>query len=658
MAATRRPTLIRGALAGLVPAALVAAMWWAGALQRWEAVTWDARVRALARPSAAADSLCVVFIDQASLDWGEETNGWSWPWPREVYTALLGYARRAGARSIALDMIYSEPSFYGVQDDSVFGAALAERHDTVAGMPVRPGRPAVAEPPVPEVAAGAALLASVSDEPDRDGIFRRARLSTLVDGMAVPALGAGPYLLTRGTLPTVPVDGEGRALLRFAPADAYPAYSAAAVIQSELRVREGGEPVLDAAALRGRHVLVGVSAPGLLDQRPTPVRHVSPGVLVHATILDDLLAGGFLREAPRWWGAAAALLLGALGGAALAGTGRIRQAVTAAVALLPLPAIAAVLAYLAGWWWPVVAPELGLAGGLVAGLAVNYATEGRQRRFLKQAFRHYLSPHVVEKLLEDPDRLRLGGERRELTIFFSDLQGFTTISEKLDPEQLTTLLNEFLTAMTDIIMAEAGTLDKYEGDAIIAFWNAPLDVPDHAVRACTAAVRCQQELARRRADWRTRFGCDLHMRVGLHTGEAVVGNLGSSQHFDYTVLGDAANLASRLEGANKAFGTQTMMSAATHAQTRAAVNARELGDLVVVGRREPVGVYELGGLAGEPTPAGWDAYRDALACCRAGRPDEAAARVSAAGDDPAAAALARVLTADPGFRGVWQLSSK
>jgi adenylate cyclase len=381
-------------------------------------------------------------------------------------------------------------------------------------------------------------------------------------------------------------------------------------------------------------------------------------VLLHATTLDNLLTGGFMREAPRWWGVAATLALGLLGGAFLAGTGRVRQALAAGTVLLPLPIVASVLAYLAGWWWPLVPVELGLAGGLVAGLAVNYATEGRQRRFLKQAFRHYLSPHVVEKLLEDPDRLRLGGERRELSIFFSDLQGFTTISEGLDPEKLVSLLNEFLSAMTDIVMEEAGTLDKYEGDAIIAFWNAPLDVPDHALRACVAAVRCQRELARRRPGWEAQYGCTLHMRVGLHTGEAVVGNLGSQQHFDYTVLGDAPNLASRLEGANKAFGTGTMISGTTFAAAQAGVLARELGQLVVVGRREPVTVYELGGLATEAEPASWSAYRAALALCRAGRAAEALALLARSDDDPAAAALRDQIEQDADFRGVWRLSSK
>ena len=700
MASHRGRLLAGGALAGLAVGVLGASLWLGGALDRWEAVSWDARVRLLARPSAAVDSVAVILLDQASLDWGADASGWSWPWPREVYGAVVAFCRRGGARGVALDVLFTEPSIYGVWDDEALGAALAERPDCVAAVHVRTAGSTL---PVAEVAAGAALLGNVSDAPDPDGVFRRVRLAVSGADGPVPSLGLGMFLLAHGGPAApwrlaggeltaagvdVPLDADGRALLRFSPAGAIPAYSAAAVIQSELRLREGGEPVLDPGVLAGRYVLFGFSAPGLLDQRPTPVEHVSPGVLLHATAVENLLARDFMRPAPRLLAAFAVVLLGALGGLTMAGSRRAWHSLTVTAVLLALPAALGVLAYHAGWWWPLVPGELTAAGGLVAGLAVNYSTEGRQRRFLKQAFRHYLSPEVVEKLVEDPGRLRLGGERRELSILFSDLAGFTGIGERLDPERLTSLLNEYLTAMTDIILAAGGTLDKYEGDAIIAFWNAPLDVADHAAQACRAAVLCQRELARRRPEWERRFGCTLRMRVGLHTGPVVVGNLGSEQRFNYTILGDAANLASRLEGANKVFGSETMISAATRTRAGRAVQVRELGAVVVVGRQEPVTVFELGGLAGDPQPQAWATYRQALALAREGRGAEALALlrvaradlvavaaaaaeatatdsapaavvtdVAAAGDRPSAALMA-ALEADPDFRGTWRLTSK
>ncbi len=228
-----------------------------------------------------------------------------------------------------------------------------------------------------------------------------------------------------------------------------------------------------------------------------------------------------------------------------------------------LPVAGALVAYEGGFWLPLMVQEAAVILAVAMGLLVNYATEGRQKKFIKNAFKQYLSPAVIEQLIQHPERLQLGGERKVLSIFFSDLQGFTSISEGLAPEDLTVLLNEYLSAMTDIIQAEGGTVDKYEGDAIIAFWNAPLDIPDHAQRVVRAALECQRTLAEMRPAIRSRIGKDLLMRIGINTGPAVVGNLGSHTRFDYTMLGDAVNLAARLEGANKEFGTYTMISQAT-----------------------------------------------------------------------------------------------
>ena len=241
---------------------------------------------------------------------------------------------------------------------------------------------------------------------------------------------------------------------------------------------------------------------------------------------------------------------------------------------------------------PLVVQEISVAFTMGLALIVNYATEGKQKRFIKNAFQQYLSPAVIEQLIQHPERLKLGGERRVLSIFFSDLQGFTSISEGLDPKELTALLNDYLSAMTNIIHEENGTVDKYEGDAIIAFWNAPLEVPEHAVRAVRAAIRCQKVLAEMRPGFKERIGKEMFMRIGINTGPVVVGNLGSHTRFDYTMIGDAVNIAARLEGANKQFGTYTMISQFTRDMIGDILTVRELARIAVVGRREPVVVYE------------------------------------------------------------------
>jgi len=352
-------------------------------------------------------------------------------------------------------------------------------------------------------------------------------------------------------------------------------------------------------------------------------------------------------------------------GAALSLTygGRWRQAVPLAAIWLALPLLIGFVAYAYGWWWPVGPQTAAAALGLVAAVTVNYSVEGRQKTFIKQAFRHYLSEEVIEKILLDPNHLKLGGEKRELTIMFTDLANFSTFSEALDPEALTALLNAYLTEMTDIIMEEGGTLDKYEGDAIIAFWNAPLMQADHAVRACRAAVRCQQRLLACRTAYEEQLGAPLTMRIGINTGEVVVGNMGSRQRFNYTILGDAANLAARLEGANKAFGTQTMVSEYTWHQASGTFQGRKLADLRVVGRKRAAGVYELTGLATEGASDTDDPFATGLAHFHTG--DFAASKdvFERLTDDPAARAYVRrcerlMLHPPVMWDGVWTLTEK
>ena len=336
----------------------------------------------------------------------------------------------------------------------------------------------------------------------------------------------------------------------------------------------------------------GFSAPGLLDLRHSPVDGAHPGVAINATLLDNLLSQDFMRTVPLVPAIALLVLLCIGAGIAVSSASTAGRSMISYALLLPLAPVLAAGAYVLGWWLHLVSLELGVVLALVGSSLVSYATEGKQKRFLKGAFRQYLSPTVIEQIIAHPERLKLGGELRELSIFFSDLQGFTTISEKLKPEDLTSLLNEYLSAMTDIIQEEGGTIDKYEGDAIIAFWNAPLAVPDHAVRTVRAALRCQEKLAEMRPSLKERYGEDLMMRIGMNSGKAVVGNMGSRTRFDYTMLGDAVNLAARLEGTNKQFRTYTMISATTRELMGDAFPVRELSRIAVVGRKEPVVVFE------------------------------------------------------------------
>ena len=703
----------RALLTGAVGAAVAILLWTAGALDRWELRSWDGRVLLMARAGPATDRVRLVLLDQESLDWGVRENGLSWPWPREVYVPILRYLKRSGASTAAFDLLYTEPSGYGVEDDRIFGEAIREYGAfvgtlflgtsagtatawprfvpppalSVKGLPdwAAAERPRALDSPralfpVPEVAIPATRLGNVQSVPDPDGVYRRIRLFQTFDGRVVPSLALAAYLVARpgtelsirpGTLVVgdtrVPIDRDGYAILRFrGPSGAHRAYGAASVIQSELRVA-AGEPgtIRDADAFRDRHVFFGASAPGLLDLRPVPISSVYAAVALHATALDNLLAGDFLSPVPPFAAVLLILLAGLVGGALATFARTTGWTVLSLAFVLSAPPALSLAAYAAGYWLPLVGPEIAAALAFVAGVIANFATEGKQKRFIKSAFRQYLSPAVIDQLLADPGRLKLGGERRTLSIFFSDLQGFTGISEGLDPETLTALLNEYLSAMTDIIQDEGGTVDKYEGDAIIAFWNAPLEQQDHAERAVRAALRCQERLSAMRPALKSRIGKDLYMRIGVNTGPVVVGNMGSANRFDYTIIGDAANLASRLEGVNKQFGTYTLVSEATRDLLGPSFFCREVARVAVVGRKEPVRVFEP--MRPESLPASkgkLTSFAAGLSAFQAGRFDEALAAFREVADgDPAAAAYiiqCEELIAAPPDRwdGVWIMTAK
>ena len=222
-----------------------------------------------------------------------------------------------------------------------------------------------------------------------------------------------------------------------------------------------------------------------------------------------------------------------------------------------------------------------------------FMMERKQKGFIKGAFSQYLSPTVIDQIVENPDMLQLGGEKREMTPFFSDIRGFSTISEGLTPEELVQLLNEYLTAMCDIVSSYHGTIDKFEGDAIIAFWGAPLELPDHATVACHAAIDMQKKNEEMRKTLREQNRPMLYTRIGMSSGSVVVGNMGSADRMDYTMMGDVVNLAARLEGVNKFYQTFTMIPQSTYELAKDDIDTRQLDVIRVVGKKEPISVYEV-----------------------------------------------------------------
>jgi len=709
----------RRLLAGLAAGAAAAALALTGILDTAEFKSWDWRLRAFA-PGRISNQVAILAVDQTSLNWAASEQGLSWPWPRGLYVPIIEYCRAAGACAVAFDVFFTEFSSYGQGDDEELAGAVGEAKDVVLALgvhgdetgsgkvlhsPELEGDPGDLPVPFRSMTApldmlqdAGARLGNVDFVPDPDGIFRRMPAAFKNGGLVVLPLAletaragglpvrfdhgglrvsrhrVSPDSLDRGGFPgndrRIPLDPEGRMIVPYrGPAQTIPSYTAASAIQSFIQTQSGETPTLDPELLRDRFVFVGLTAPGLLDLRPTPMSAVYPGVEVHATVLDALLRGDTIAVAP-WWAVAALCLVAA--GVVTWGMARIPSAwVRATLLPLALAAIAAggVAGYRLGWWLPMAGPGAGASLAFLSVMLLDYATEGRQRRFLKQAFRHYLSPAVVEEIVRDPSRLKLGGERKELTLSFSDLAGFSTISEGLEPESLTGLLNRYLSEMTEVIQDLGGTVDKFEGDAIIAFWNAPLDQPDHARRGVTAALRSLQRLDRINPELEKVAGRPLAMRIGLHTGVVVVGNLGSRERFDYSVIGDAANLASRLEGLGKVFRSPVIVSGETWSEAGDAVFGREIGQVRVVGRRTPCRIFQPAGFSGEPPVFAWwpgdgAAFAQALAAFYAGRMCDAEAGFAALADDPVAGAYreecARLLAAGlpESWDGVWEMQSK
>ncbi|HET9552157.1 MAG TPA: adenylate/guanylate cyclase domain-containing protein, partial [Anaeromyxobacteraceae bacterium] len=426
--------------------------------------------------------------------------------------------------------------------------------------------------------------------------------------------------------------------------------------------------------LRGKIAIVGTTAPGTWDQRVTPFDAIAPGVITHATFVDNVLHGELLERSQ--WVVLAEVAMMAAASVVLAWLFARVGSRAAAPALLAVTALWVAVAALALRRFNLVLasglPLVQVFGMFLAATTYRFFSEEREKRKARERFSRFLAPAIVDEVLSQEGSLRLGGEKRELTALFADIRGFTTISERLDPHVLLGVLNQYLTPMTDVIVSgHQGTLDKYMGDAIMAFWGAPRPQPDHALRACRAALAMLAELDRLRAGWAAQGLPDIDIGVGLNSGPMSVGFVGSQDRFyNYTVLGDAVNLASRLEGANKEYGTRILIGEETWRQVRDQVVSRPLDLVRVKGKREPVRIHELLALA--PGPAGLGPFLEAfawgLAAFQAQRWDEATARFQEAdrlrgGDAPSRVYLARCeamrrAPPGPGWDGVFEMKTK
>ncbi|HUH65788.1 MAG TPA: adenylate/guanylate cyclase domain-containing protein, partial [Syntrophales bacterium] len=387
---------------------------------------------------------------------------------------------------------------------------------------------------------------------------------------------------------TIPTDETGRMLVNYyGPGRTFQHYSAADIIKGKL----------PPDTFKDRIVIVGATAIGIYDLRVTPFSSAYPGVEIHATAIDNILHGNYLHRS-----SGTALLdicliivFGLIIGIVVPRVSAVRGMFLALAVVAAFVIVNAFIFSRYNLWLNVVYPVFTMVLIYLAITVYRYITEEREKKKIRGAFQYYLTASVINEMLKDPTKLKLGGDKKDLTVLFSDIRGFTTISESLTPEDLVRLLNEYLTAMTNQVFKYDGLLDKYMGDAIMAVYGAPLDQPDHALRACRTALGMMEELKRLQAKWKEEGKPPLNIGIGINSGDMVVGNMGSDMRFDYTVMGDMVNLGSRLEGINKEYGTNIVISEYTYAAVKDTLYCRELDSVRVKGKKLPVKIYELVG---------------------------------------------------------------
>ncbi len=605
-----------------------------------ELKTYDLRVSATARQSAPADNIVIVWIDDDSISRMEPLVG-RWPWPRLTHAAVIDYLSAAGAKVIAYDILFTERDIrkFMVGDVEWTGeesdAALAEStkragnvvHAAEASsaelldpsralaaildapaLNVRIASPGCVEmrpllrPPFPALAQAARGIGHTLFTLDADGPVRRIAPVVQVGERTVPSLALATTMAAgAGVNPTARLDaGQCASLVAWrGPAQnangqpTFTSFSFYDVFYSQQQILEGQTPAIDPALFKDRIVVVGGSGEGLKEVFTTPFREGEiNGPEVHANVIDGLLSGRSVAATPPWFGYALTLGLAF----AVAATGLAANAwVTgfASAALVIALGWVSVVQFANGTWIPVTVPTIAVVLAFVGDLAWKYVVEGREKRQVKKLFSRYVSKDVYDQLVADPSLAALGGARRTMTVLFSDVRGFTAMSEKGSPEEVVAQLNQYFSRMVSVVFDHRGTVDKFVGDMVMALFGAPLDDDDHAEHAVQTALAMTTALHELNAEWHSQGRPTLDIGIGINTGEMVAGNIGSDTIMSYTVIGDAVNLGARLESLNKDFGTRIIISDATRARLKGRYDIHPLGDVVVKGKSKPVAIFEV-----------------------------------------------------------------
>jgi adenylate cyclase len=603
-----------------------------GFLEILENKTLDLRFTLRGKQAPGPETL-IAAIDEKSIN-----KLGRWPWPRSVWARVVDRLTAEGATVIVFDVFFSEPE--NVANDDLFQRAIMRSGRVVlpvvfdfsdqgykesgftgkkldfltpSAYPVRehadePFSPLSARMVLPTMvrfSAFARALAHINMVPDMDGTLRWEMLAVDYQGDFYAPIGLQAARIYLGVKDqdfaldyrdrvrlgdrVIPTDWHGRMLINYrGPNGTFPVHSVSDIL-------DGLTPK---GAFRNKIVLIGATAIGIFDLRVTPFSPNMAGIEKHASVVDNILRSDFIYRTE-----AAVIPLIFLFALALGVTlPRLGAKAGAALFLALLTGYGAAvygLFAVKGIWFNLVYPAAAIVFGYMSQTAYRFFTEERRARDIRKMFSSYVSKRIVDELIRDPSKAKLGGDRKEITVLFSDIRGFTSFSEKHQPEEVVSLLNEYLGAMTEIVFEHEGTLDKFVGDAIMALWGAPVGQPDHAERACRCALAMITKLKELQKKWVSEGKYAIDIGIGINTGDMVVGNMGAEgKKMDYTVIGDNVNLGARLEGLTRQYNNHIIISESTYAKVEQIVEAKELGTVTVKGKQLPVLIYDLVGLKG------------------------------------------------------------
>jgi adenylate cyclase len=634
--------------------AVAVALSWTPLLRTLEWKIYDLEFRQLSNTFRASQEIVMVQIDDLSLARMAENDFGRFPWPRDTYTVLLDYFERVRPKVITFDILFLEEDKSQVGEKSGQAADqelieatgrlgnvvhAVEVNDTYAflphevgvqgydlGMEIEEHRSVTL--PFPALAKASRLLGNSFMVLDRDGPIRRAVpfvrqgsrfYPSLAIATAMVALDLDPAKIRMDMnglhlgdqlIPLISVEQEYVKRIRArhilvpyresAYSDeartvtSYPSYRFWDLFLSELQLRDGKKPEVDPVVFKNKIVFIGTTAAGLheLFQTPFGEEGKMPGMQIHASVVDGILSNSFIRPAALVWSVllllSSTLLVSIMG---VYGGFWWSLLATATVGFADMAIVTG--AFRKGVWLPVVPTSLAIFFSQFSCVAYKYFVEDRAKRQIRSLFSRYVSPAVVNALIADPSKARLGGERREMTVLFADIRGFTTMSEAARAEDVIHQLNEFFTQMVELLFKHHGTLDKFVGDMIMALFNAPLDDPDHPDHAVRMGLAMLDELDTLNQRWYVQGKPKLDIGIGINTGEMIVGNVGSEKTLSYTAIGDNVNLGARLESLNKDYNSHIIISEETLARLKGEYHVRALGSVKVKGKSRLIAIYEV-----------------------------------------------------------------